>query len=270
MPVGARFEISFEDSLGRVRWTTPGGDRSDRRHSMGTPCDLDRARPPRSRSSPPRRPAGRGASRPRRLERQGAALVAAEPGGSIDRGGAREAPTSRPTLRPERDWPSPERGEPNVTSPARSETSPRRDCPVREVTVREGSFEASALEKLLVRHVEYRRSDAVGWTACLYHLTDAQMPQGAAKAVVESRDCMSMASLLAMSQHESIVNEFVSSLDPTDLYYLDRYWLLLHELNLHGALPANGRFDRYIEESGLAILKGACSLLPGDYEIGRR
>lgn len=81
-------------------------------------------------------------------------------------------------------------------------------------------FDSAALEKLLARHVEYRRSDAVGWTAYLYHLTDAKMPRRAARAIVESGDCMSMACLLAVGQHEKLVKTFVSSLDPADLYPL--------------------------------------------------
>lgn len=116
-------------------------------------------------------------------------------------------------------------------------------------------FDSVALEKLLGRHVEYRRSDAVGWTAYLYYLTGAKVPRRAARAIVDSGDCMSMAALLAIGQHEKLVKTFVSSLDPGDLYCLDRYWILLHELNLYGDLPADGRFDEYVEVSGLSILQ---------------
>ena len=66
---------------------------------------------------------------------------------------------------------------------------------------------------------------------------------------------MSMAALLAIGQHEKLVRTFVSSLDPDDMYCCDRYWLLLHELNLQGLLPSDGRFDEYVETSGRAVLQ---------------
>ena len=117
------------------------------------------------------------------------------------------------------------------------------------------TFEAAALERLLTRHVEYRRSDAVGWTIYLYYLTGAKMPKAAARAIVGSGDCMSMAALLAVGQHEKIVKAFVSSLDPDDFYGLDRYWILLHELNLLGLLPTDGQFDGYTSDCGLSVLE---------------
>lgn len=116
-------------------------------------------------------------------------------------------------------------------------------------------FDDDALAKVFARHIEYRRSDAVGWTAYLYLLTNASVPKEAAKAVVQSGDCMSMAALLALGEHEKLVATYVKSLDPTDLYCLDRYWMLLHELQLLELLPKDGRFDDYIQESGLGLLQ---------------
>lgn len=116
------------------------------------------------------------------------------------------------------------------------------------------AFEDGALAKLLARHVEYRRSDSVGWTLYLYHLTGASVKRDAAKAVVKSEDCMSMAALLAIGQHETLVAAAVRNLDPTDLFALDRYWILLHELQRLDMLPRDGRFDTYLEQSGLKAL----------------
>jgi len=117
------------------------------------------------------------------------------------------------------------------------------------------SFEAKDLEKVLTRHILYRRSDAVGWTAYLYHLTGTEMALSTAHAIVDSGDCMGMAAMLAIGQHEKPVVDFVASLDPNDLLRLDRYWILLHELQLLELLPQDGRFDGYVEESGLEILR---------------
>ena len=116
-------------------------------------------------------------------------------------------------------------------------------------------FDDLALARLLARHVEYRRSDAVGWTAYLYKLTAATMPRDAARAIVDSQDCMSMAALLAIRQHERLVSTFVASLDPNDNYCLERYRILLHELHIRGMLPADGRFDSYVAETGLSVLR---------------
>ena len=116
-------------------------------------------------------------------------------------------------------------------------------------------FADSALQRTLAQHVEYRRSDAIGWTLYIYQLTGAKMPKDAAKAIVNSGDCMGMAALLAIGKHEKLVKTFVEALCSTDLYGLDRYWILLHELHRHDMLPRDGRFKKYIEETGLQLLK---------------
>ena len=80
------------------------------------------------------------------------------------------------------------------------------------------------------------------------------MPEDAAKEIVESGDCMSMAAMIAINQNIDRVQDFVNSLDHKDTYCLDRYWILIHELAKRDMLHKDGRFDSYIEDSGLSIL----------------
>lgn len=115
-------------------------------------------------------------------------------------------------------------------------------------------FDAGHLSILLRRHVEYRRSDAVGWTVCLHGLAGVPVALADAQAIVDSRDCMSMAALLALGQHVDLVKAFVGTLAPTDHYLLDQYWLLIHELSRLNELPAGGALDGYRAETGLDSL----------------
>lgn len=66
---------------------------------------------------------------------------------------------------------------------------------------------------------------------------------------------MSMATLLAISEHEDQVASFVSTLDAGYMYRLDQYWILIHELNRRGALSSGGDLAAYIRHTGLELLK---------------
>jgi hypothetical protein len=124
-----------------------------------------------------------------------------------------------------------------------------------EAAARPGcEFDARHLSILLRRHVEYRRSDAVGWTVCLHGLAGMPVALADAQAIVDSRDCMSMAALLALGQHVDLVKAFVGTLAPTDHYLLDQYWLLIHELSRLNELPADGALVGYRTETGLDSL----------------
>lgn len=99
-----------------------------------------------------------------------------------------------------------------------------------EVASRPGAeFDAGHLSVLLNRQVQYRRSDAVGWAVCLHGLADIPIAAPDAQAIVDSRDCMSMAALLALQQHVVLVKGFVATLPAMDNYAMDQYWLLIHE-----------------------------------------
>lgn len=119
------------------------------------------------------------------------------------------------------------------------------------------AFPVEQLDAVLRRHIEYRRSDAVGWTLCLYGRSGLAVSEEAAKAIVASGDCMSMAALLAIGQHQPLVKAFVASLIGSQLYDLDKYWLLIHELLVRGDLPVDHALQAYAESTGLEDLADA-------------
>lgn len=117
-------------------------------------------------------------------------------------------------------------------------------------------MDPSHLSGVLRRHVEYWRSDAVGWAIYLYGKLGLSVSVEDARDIVKSRDCMSMGALLAVRQHQDLVRDFVGTIDASDPYGLDQYWLLLYQLFLSGDLPS-ADFDDYIEESGFHDLRDA-------------
>ncbi|MBK7411729.1 MAG: hypothetical protein IPI29_04150 [Ignavibacteria bacterium] len=81
------------------------------------------------------------------------------------------------------------------------------------------------------------------------------MPIEIADEVVASVDCMSMATILAIREHEDLVESFVASLDSSYQYRLDQYWILIHEINRRGKLPYDDRLVEYVKSTGLELLK---------------
>jgi hypothetical protein len=81
-------------------------------------------------------------------------------------------------------------------------------------------------------------SDGVCWI--LYYLQRAGFAVTAdtANAIVATEDCCSMALLALDSTHRPKVIKFTKILKKSDLYTLDRYWLLLYQLYKTGDIPA--------------------------------
>jgi len=111
------------------------------------------------------------------------------------------------------------------------------------------------LSKLLARHLEFRRSDAVGWTLYLYYLSGAKVSKEDARKIISSNDCMPMAGLLAIGQHFDLVDSFVSSVNNSFYQELDQYWILIYELYILNELSKSKQLDKYIEESGFEIMR---------------
>jgi hypothetical protein len=90
----------------------------------------------------------------------------------------------------------------------------------------------SKLNQLAFRNATLQRSDGMSW--CLYYLKkySLDIDPKVAQAVLESRDCIAIAILFAtgVPEYKKDVRAFAQSLDPSDLYLLDQYWLLLFEL----------------------------------------
>ncbi|MBK6419336.1 MAG: hypothetical protein IPF79_09125 [Ignavibacteria bacterium] len=101
----------------------------------------------------------------------------------------------------------------------------------------------------------YRRSDAVAWGVYLYRLTQNPVPHDIATEIVSSGDCMGMAALLAVREHEDLVESFVESLDVSYQYRLDQYWILIHELDRLGRIAPGDRLAAYVNSTGLEQLR---------------
>ncbi len=104
-----------------------------------------------------------------------------------------------------------------------------------------GSMSASRLRQhhhkiqtLTFEHACSELSDAVSWA--LYYSIKYQIPieKKSAELVVKSRDCVPLLLLYLSgdSQHQCKVISFANSLDKSDCYLLDQYWLLLYQLFL--------------------------------------
>lgn len=110
------------------------------------------------------------------------------------------------------------------------------------------------IEHLLERQLQERApSDALCWTLFAWRqLTYGRgtLPSSLVNGIVETRDCMAIASLWAIGQAKNRVIDFVSDFDPGgDGRACDRYWLLIHEVGDE----AEGT-QRYREETGLQLL----------------
>ncbi|TRZ77053.1 MAG: RNA-directed DNA polymerase [Deltaproteobacteria bacterium] len=109
------------------------------------------------------------------------------------------------------------------------------------------------LNSMVANHLEFRRSDAVSWGLYLLRLTKKKISVNLAKKVVDSGDCMTMATLLGINRHTDLVIEFVKSLRSKHHYEFDKYWLLIYELIRSGHFGSDD-FDKYVEKTGLQIL----------------
>ena len=114
-------------------------------------------------------------------------------------------------------------------------------------------LEKDYLHSIVTRHLEFRRSDAVSWSLYLLELTESPIPEDLAQQVVASRDCISMATLLALDCHIELVAEFAKTLDGKHKYELDKYWLLIYELTRIGRFNPSD-FAGYVNETGLNAL----------------
>ena len=87
------------------------------------------------------------------------------------------------------------------------------------------------LEKIVQENARLGRSDGMCWG--LYYLGHvvATISEETAKAVIESEDALAILTLYWASElHHKLVIDFCESLDKSEIYLLDRYWMLLYQL----------------------------------------
>lgn len=121
-----------------------------------------------------------------------------------------------------------------------------------DVVRRHGHIVAvSHLDAILERQLLFRRSDSACWTLYMYGLCAVAVSDALADEIIKSRDCMAMAALLAIKQHEGKVTDFVKGLSTAIPYDIDQYWLLVHERQ--AAVP-DAWCSAYAEAMGLKLL----------------
>lgn len=107
------------------------------------------------------------------------------------------------------------------------------------------------------------RSDGMCWS--LFHLgrLNADVSDDTANAVIETQDAMAILTLFWSSdKHQNLVVEFCKKLDKSDLYELDRNWMLIYELFI------GGHIENPYDDGVFELLKshGVDFLLPrGDF-----
>ncbi|MCC7571664.1 RNA-directed DNA polymerase [Candidatus Micrarchaeota archaeon] len=101
-----------------------------------------------------------------------------------------------------------------------------------KVDTTNGFVYTSQLIKILDEHTINKRSDAMAWI--LYYLNhfSQKIPPYTANAIIASYDCVAILMLYLSKQYDNEVITFCNSLDKTDIFLLDQYWLLLYQLFL--------------------------------------
>lgn len=83
------------------------------------------------------------------------------------------------------------------------------------------------------------RSDTMAW--CLYYCRkyNLTIPTEVAEAVTKTEDCIALLSVFLTGQHLPMITAWVATLDKTDSYALDRYWLLLYQMHINGHIASD-------------------------------
>ena len=103
---------------------------------------------------------------------------------------------------------------------------------------------------VLKQSLKFQRSDAICWSLYFMGIGGQKVSEDLAERIIETRDCMSMAMLIALGQHKEKVVDFLNAeIDPDAYYHCDRYWILLHEL-----VSDCPQFKKYRGDSGLKFL----------------
>ena len=99
--------------------------------------------------------------------------------------------------------------------------------------------------------LKYRCSDTICWGLYFMSICGEAISDELAKAVIDTKDCMSIGMFIALNQHRDKVIDFLNNaVDPNLEYNCDQYWILIHELAQD--CPT---FDQYRKKTGLKFLK---------------
>jgi hypothetical protein len=108
------------------------------------------------------------------------------------------------------------------------------------------------LHTLAMENTRFRRSDGMCWTLYYLNKYKVKIKDELADRVIASKDCLALLLLYRSGhpRHQKQVVAFAKSLDQTDPYDLDQYWLLLYQLFLDNCIG-----NPYSDEETFLVLK---------------
>lgn len=107
------------------------------------------------------------------------------------------------------------------------------------------------LNEILIENAINMRSDGMCWALHYLISHDLCICYEGVKKVIATRDCMAILMLYQIDAFQDEVKDFANSLDRSDLYELDQYWVLLYQLFFDGVIA-----NPYANEKCFEILKG--------------
>ena len=102
---------------------------------------------------------------------------------------------------------------------------------------------------VLKQSIKFQRSDAICWSLYFMGIMGQKVRDNLAEKIIGTKDCMSMAMLIALKQHREKIVDFLATITHDSYYHCDQYWILIHELTAD--CP---QFKRYRGDSGLKFL----------------
>jgi len=114
---------------------------------------------------------------------------------------------------------------------------PLLDILFDKITFDSGFIYADKILDILYEHAINKRSDAMTWSLYYLNKYSQSIRKEIAEKVIKSKDCISILFLYLSKQYDKEVIDFCDSLDKTDLFLLDQYWLLLYQLFFDEEIP---------------------------------
>lgn len=113
---------------------------------------------------------------------------------------------------------------------------PVLDILFKEVPMNLGKKYVGQLINILEEQAINRRSDAMAWSLYYLNKFSVAIPRGIAVQVINSQDCIGILVLYLSKKYDKDIIAFANSLDKSDLFLLDQYWLLLYQLFFDGKI----------------------------------
>ena len=112
---------------------------------------------------------------------------------------------------------------------------------------------AEQLQALLQTSIINRQSDSMCWIMYYLLVVECTIASEVAADIIKTKDCLSICILYLFGDFEVEIVEFANSLDKSDLYLLDKYWILLYQLFYDNKIT--NPYTLYQDKSVFEILK---------------